>query len=205
MQRHHPNRRQSCHQLDNQYQQYLQPRQRSRHHRHGRAGHNHQPTRRRRDAAGKRSTTGIARGNPDQGSKTNTSQHLTSTHAEQSLKASDSPLESRNGITLAFHTKTSMRHQLRRVICYASAMLKGQYNHRTSLTLTRTTETLSNLNRGYMNHQDAEAYGDQGHTPWRKSYTNMIPKTRGNVVKPVHQMITITKTTRTQPTNTYVT
>ena len=89
MQRHHPNRRQSRHQLDNKYQQHLQPRQRSRRHRHGRAGYNNQPTQRRPDAAGKRSTTGTAKGDLDEDSKTNISQPLISIHAEQKSRASD--------------------------------------------------------------------------------------------------------------------
>ena len=182
MQRHHPNRRQSCHQLDNKYQQHPQPRQHSRHHRHSRAGHITQSTQRRLDDAGKRSTTGTAKENLDQDSKTNTSQPLISTHAEQSSRVSDSLQESRNGTATVLQKKNSLSHQLRRAIFYASATLRKQYSRHTSMTLTRTTETLSILNGGYMNHHDAEAYGDRDHTPWRKSYTNMTPRTRDYAV-----------------------
>ncbi len=182
MQRRHPNRRQSCHQLDNQYQQHLQPRQRSRHHLHSRAGYNNQPTQRRRDAAGKRSTTGTAKGNRDQDSKANTCQHLTSTHADLSLRASDSPPELRNGIAIALHTKSSLSYQLRRV-SYGSATSTKQYNHGTCTTPRRMTQISFIVNRCYTTHHDAEACGDQGHTPWQRSYMIMILKTKNNVTR----------------------
>jgi hypothetical protein len=154
--------------------------------------------------AGKRSTTGTAKGNLDRDSKTNTSQPLILIQAEQSSRVSDSPQESRNGTATALQKKNSLSHQLRRVIFYASATLRKQYFRHTSMTLTRTTrttETLSTLNGGYMNHHDAEAYGDRGHTPWRKSYTNMTPKTRSNVIANAHHKITIMRSHHTRSPN----
>ena len=199
MQRHHPNRRQSYHQLDKKHQQHLQPRQRSRYHRHSRAGYNDQPTQRRRGAAGKRSTTGTIKRNSDKDSKTNTSQRLTSTHAEQSLKVSDSPLESRNGIAIAHQKKNSLSYQLRRVF-YGSATSTKQCNHGICTTPRRMTQTFI-ANRYYTNHNDAEACGDRGHTHWQRSYSNMIPMTRDDADTNVAQMITYSSTTRTHFTN----
>jgi hypothetical protein len=56
-----------------------------------------------------------------------------------------------------------------------------------------------------MNHHDAEAYGDRDHTPWRKSYTNMTPRTRDYAVTLVQQMTTTTNATRHHSNNTYCT
>ena len=99
---------------------------------------------RRRDAAGKRSTTVTTKRNRDQDSKTNTSQPLTSTHAEQSLRASDSPLESRNGIVIALQKKNSLSYKLRRVF-YASATLKEQYSRYICMTPRRMTRTFTSI------------------------------------------------------------
>jgi hypothetical protein len=99
--------------------------------------------------------------------------------------------------------KNSLSHQLRRVIFYGSVISTRQYNHGICTTPRKMTQISSIVNGFYTNHRDKEAYGDQGHTPWRKLYTNMIPKTRDDVGHNVTQTITFTRTTRTQPTNTY--
>jgi hypothetical protein len=65
------------------------------------------------------------------------------------------------------------------------------------MTLIRTTGTSSLVNGFYTNHRDEEAYGDHGHTPWLKSYTNITLSTRDYAVTPVQQMITSTRITRT--------
>jgi hypothetical protein len=199
MQSHHQDRRQLCYQLQHQqdghHHNHRQPRQRSRHHRHSRAGYNDQLTQRRR---GRRSTTSIAKRNQDHDSRKNTSPLFTSTHAEQSLKASDLLPESRNGIVIAYRRNNPRRYQLRRVP-YGSVTLTKQYNHNTCITLIKTTDTLITW---YMNHQNAEACGDRGHTPWQRSYTNMTTKTRDNVFTNANHRIDFTRTTRTHSINT---
>jgi hypothetical protein len=92
----------------------------------------------------------------DHDSRTNTSQRLTSTHAEQSLKASNSLLEFRNGIAIAHQTKNSRSCQLRRV-SYGPATLTKQYNHSICTTPRMMTQTVI-ANRFYTNHHDAEAW-----------------------------------------------
>jgi hypothetical protein len=167
MQSHHQDRRQPCHQLqhrlDKHHHCHLQPRQRSRHHRHSRTGYNDQQTQRRQDAAGRRSTTGPVKRNRDQDSRTNTSPLLTSTHAEQSFRVSDSPLESRNGIAIAYQMKNSLSYQLRRVSC-GSAILEKQYSRHTFMTLIKTKKIFTTIT-WYTTHHDAEASGHRGHTP----------------------------------------
>ena len=59
--------------------------------------------------------------------------------------------------------------------------------------------------RSYTNHHDADACGDRGHTPWQRSYMNMILKTKDNVVTNANHRIDSSSTTRTHSTNTYVT
>ena len=144
MHRHHSNRRQSYHNLDRQHHQDLQPRPRSRLHRHSCAGYNDQPTQRRRDAVGKRSITVTVKRNKDHGSRTSTSPLLTSTHAEQSLIASDSLPEYRSGITIAYQMKNPRSYQLRWV-SYVSATLTKQYNHDTCTTLIKMTEIFTSI------------------------------------------------------------
>ena len=200
---HHPNWRQLYHQpqhqLDGQHHCHLQPRQCNRHHPHSRAGYNDLPTPRRRGVAGRRSTTGTTKRNQDHDSRTNTSPRLTSTHAEQSSNASDLLPEYMNGITIAYQMKNPRSYQLRRV-SYGSATSTKQYNHGICMTPRRMTETFI-ANRCCTNHHNAEASGDRGHTPWQRSYTNMIPKTRDDVVTNAIHRIDSTRTTRTHSTN----
>ena len=95
----------------------------SRHHRRSRVGYNDQPTQRRRDTAGTWSTTGTVKRNKDQDLRTDTSPLLTSTHAEQSSKASDSLLPGyRNGITIAYQMKNPRSYRLRRVSCVSATL-----------------------------------------------------------------------------------
>ena len=62
-----------------------------------------------------------------------------STHTQQSLRVSDSPLESRNGTAVEYQQmKNSLSYQLRRVSC-GSAILKKQYNRHIYMTLIKTT------------------------------------------------------------------
>ena len=185
---------------DDQYQQHLQPRQCSRHHRHSRAGYNNQPTQRRRDAAGKRSTTGTVKVNRDQDSKTNTNQHLTSTHAEQSLRASDLPLELRNGIAIALLTYEELTElPAQKGILRISNI---EYNHGICTTPRRTTQTSFIANRFYTNHHDAEACEDRGQSYWQRSSMNTILKTKdNNVVTNANHRIDSSRTTRTHSTN----
>ena len=136
----------------------------------------------------------------DHDSKTNTSQHLISTLAEQSLKASDSLLEFRDGIAIAHQTKNSRSCQLRRV-SYGPATLTKQYNHGICTTPKMMTQTVI-ANRFYTNHHDAEVCGDRGYTPWQRSYMNMILKTKDNVVTNTIHRIESSRTTRTHSTNT---
>ncbi len=119
----------------------------------------------------------------------------------QPTKLSDSLQESRNGTATTLQKRNSLSQMLRRVIFSASATLRKQYSRHTSMTLTRTTETSSISNRGCMNHHGAEACGGRDHTPWRKSYTNMTPRTRDYAVTLVQQMTTSTRITRTHSTN----
>ena len=198
MQSHHQDRRQPCHQLqhrlDKHHHCHLQPRQRSRHHRHSRAGYNDQQTQRRQDAAGRRSTTGPVKRNRDQDSRTNTSPLLTSIHAEQSFRVSDSPLESRNGIAFAYQMKNSLSYQLRRVSC-GSAILKKQYSRHTFMTLIKTKKIFTAIT-WYTTHHDAEASGHRGHTPWCEWHrSEWAPRddAGANVTHPLHQYITYLK------------
>ncbi len=51
-------------------------------------------------------------------------------------------------------------------------------------------------------HHNEAASGHQDHTLWQRSYTNMIPKTRGDAGTNVTQMITSSRTTNVHSTNT---
>jgi hypothetical protein len=164
------------------------------------AGYNDQPTQRRRGAAGKKSITGTTKRNRDQDSRTNTSPLLTSTHAEQSLKVSDSPLESRNGIAIAHQMKNSLSYQLRRVFC-GSAILKGQYNRHTYMTLIKMTEIFTAVT-WTTTHHNAAVSGHRGHTPCQRSYTNTKTKTRDNALMNVIHKITTIRLDYTYSTNT---
>jgi hypothetical protein len=187
MQRHHSNRRQPYHQLDKQHQQHLQPRQRSRHLRHSRAGYNDQPTQRRRGAAGKRSTTGTIKRNSDQDSKTNTSQRLTSTHAEQSLKVSDSPL------AIAHQMKNSLSYRILRISDTEKAV-QPPY-------LYDPDKDDRDLHLDHMEYDPPQRSSEWAPRPyvtlWQRSYTNIIPMMRDNAVANATQPITSTRTTNT--------
>ncbi len=68
-------------------------------------------------------------------------------------------------IRLATRTENPLSYKLRRVISSASATMRRWNNRHTSMTPTRTTETLAISNTGCMNHHGVGAYGHRGHTP----------------------------------------
>ena len=96
--------------------------------------------------------------------------------------------------------KNSLSYQLRRV-SYGSATSTKQYNQGICMTPRRMTQIFI-VNRSYTNHHDADACGDRGHTPWQRSYMNMILKTKDNVATNVTHRIDSSSTTHTHSTNT---
>jgi hypothetical protein len=80
-------------------------------------------------------------------------EHKSTTHAEQSLKASDLLPESKNGIMIAYQIENPRSYQLRRV-SYGSTTSIKQHNHGICTTLRRMTESFT-ANRCYANHHDA--------------------------------------------------